>query len=39
MPEFNVADVGTNRISRVNFVALSHLTGMQKLRHYAQAKA
>jgi hypothetical protein len=39
MPEFNVADIVTCLLRRVNFVGGPHLAGSQKLRRSAHAKA
>jgi len=39
MPGFNVADIVTCLLGRVNFVGLPHLTVMLKPRHSPQAKA
>jgi hypothetical protein len=39
MPGFIVADVVTSLLRRVNFVGPHHLTGMQKPRRSAHAKA
>jgi hypothetical protein len=39
MPEFNVADVVTRLLRRVNFVGRPHPSGIQELRRDGYAKA